>query len=74
MYVVKHSNGKKELNIVVETKMVENQSSLRGIEQAKINCAEIFFRQLTLEGYTVSFHTQLNNKKIKQIIEEVANM
>lgn len=73
MYVVKHLDGKKELNIIVETKMVENQSDLRGIEQAKINCAEIFFKQLTIEGYTVSFHTQLNNKKIKQIIDDIAH-
>lgn len=73
MYVVKKSNGTKELNIVVETKLVENQSTLRGKEEAKIKCAEIFFKQLTLDGYKVSFHTQLSNKKVKQIIEEVIN-
>lgn len=71
MYVVKHTDGTKELNIVVETKLVENKSSLRGIEQAKIKCAEAFFRQLTVDGYTVSFHTQLSNKKVQQIIEDV---
>ena len=73
MYVVKKSDGSKELNIVVETKLVENQSTLRGIEDAKIKCAEVFFKQLTLDGYTVSFHKQLSNKKVKQIIEEVIN-
>lgn len=71
MYVVKHKDGTKELNIVVETKLVENKSTLRGIEDAKIKCAEAFFKQLTIDGYTVSFHTQLSNKKVKQIIDEV---
>lgn len=71
MYIVKKANGEKELNIVVETKMVEDKSQLRGMEKAKIKCAEIFFKQLTLEGYNVSFHTQLNNKKIRQILEDV---
>ena len=70
MYVVKHKDGTKELNIVVETKLVENKSTLRGIEDAKIKCAETFFKQLTIDGYTVSFHTQLSNKKVKQIIDD----
>ncbi len=71
MYVVKHKDGTKELNIVVETKLVEKKSTLRGTENAKIKCAEAFFKQLTIDGYTVSFHTQLSNKKVKQIIEDV---
>ncbi len=70
MYVVKRTDGTKELNIVVETKDVENQSTLRGRENAKIECAKAFFKQLTIDGYSVSFHTQLNNKKVKQIIED----
>ncbi len=71
MYVVKKTNGEKELNIIVETKDVENKSSLRGIEEAKIECAKIFFKNLSEQGYNVHFHTQLNNKKMLQIIKEV---
>ena len=71
MYVVKKENGEKILNVIVETKDVENQASLRGIEQAKIDCAKVFFNQLTIDGYKVEFRTQLNNKKIRQIIDEV---
>lgn len=71
MYVVKKSDGSKTLNIVVETKDVENNSSLRKIEQVKINCAKEFFKQLTIDGYAVEFHEQINNKKIKQIVDEV---
>ncbi len=71
MYVVKKSDGSKTLNIVVETKDVETNSTLRQIEQIKINCAKEFFKQLTIDGYTVEFHEQINNKKIKQIVDEV---
>lgn len=72
MYVVKKKNGEQVLNVIVETKDVEHQSDKRGIEDAKINCAKVFFNQLTIDGYKVEFKTQLNNTKIKQIIEEVA--
>jgi len=73
MYVVKKSNGDKILNVVIETKDVENQNTLRGIEHAKIECAKVFFNQLEIDGYKVEFQTQLNNRKIKQIIDEVLN-
>lgn len=71
MYVVKKATGEKEFNIVVETKDVENKTELRGVEEIKIRCAEEFFKQLEVDGYKVSFHKQLTNKKIKQIIDEV---
>lgn len=73
MYVVKKTNGVKELNIVVESKAVDNESTLRGIEEAKIKCAEIFFKNLSAQGYNVYFRTQLNNKKMLQIMKEVIN-
>lgn len=71
MYVVKHTNGDKELNIVVETKDVENKTDLRGTEKAKIDCAEVFFDILTADGYPVHFRNQLGNKQMAQIISEV---
>lgn len=70
MYVVRKASGEKELNIVVETKDVEDKADLRGVEKAKIECAEVFFDNLSQEGYTVHFHKQLNNKQMKQIIQE----
>lgn len=73
MYVVKKANGDKELNIVVETKDVENKSTLRGVEGANIKCAEIFFKNLSAQGYNVHFRTQLNNKKMLQIVKDVLN-
>ena len=71
MYVVQKSNGEKELNIIVETKDVENKQQLRGEEKLKINSAKAFFEQLTLDGYTVHFREQLNNKGIATIIGEL---
>lgn len=71
MYVVKRSNGEKELNIVVETKDVENKTDLRDVEKAKIECAKVFFDMLSKDGYKVYFRDQLGNKQIAQIINEV---
>lgn len=71
MYVVKHKNGHKELNIIVETKDVENKTDLRGTEKAKIECAKVFFNMLTADGYTVYFRDQLGNKQMAQIINEI---
>ena len=71
MYVVKKANGDKELNIVVETKDVDKESALRVVEDAKIKCAEIFFKNLSEQGYNVHFRTQLNNKKMLQIVKEI---
>ncbi|MGL4372359.1 MAG: hypothetical protein ACRCS6_01160, partial [Turicibacter sp.] len=71
MYVVKKANGEKELNIIVETKDVEGKQHLRDNEKVKINCAELFFEQLKVDGYNVHFRTQINNKGMKTIISEL---
>lgn len=71
MYVIRKSNGTKELNIVIETKDVENKDSLRGLESIKIHSAETFFDMLRKDGYNVHFRTQLNNKQMSQIIAEM---
>lgn len=74
MYVVKKSSGEKELNIIVETKDVENKTDLRGTEKVKIDCAKVFFEMLTVDGYTVHFRDQLGNKQMVQIINEVLSL
>ncbi|MCD8178508.1 MAG: type III restriction-modification system endonuclease [Tannerellaceae bacterium] len=71
MYVVRKSNGQKQLNIVIETKDVENKMALRGNEEVKINCARVFFEQLKLDGYNVVFRDQLNNKGMAIIISDL---
>lgn len=71
MYVVKRADGKKELNIVIETKDVPNDEAKRTVEDAKINNAILFFQQLKMDGYEVKFCRQLQNKKMANIINEL---
>lgn len=73
MYVIHRKDGKKELNIVIETKGVEGKTSLRPTEQVKIDCANILFERLRLDGYEVKFETQINNRRIKEIVIELLN-
>ena len=73
MYIVKKTDGTKELNIIVETKGVDTPVNMRGIEEKKISCAKKFFNQLR-EDYpelNVNFRDQLNNQQLRTIIDEV---
>lgn len=71
MYIVKKSTGEKELNIVVETKDVEDKNNIRGTEKANLECAKVFFDILSKDGYIVHFRDQLNNRQMAQIINEI---
>lgn len=71
MYVVERKDGKKELNVVIETKDVPNDEAKRTVEDAKIENARLFFEQLKLDGYEVKFCQQLQNKKMANIISEL---
>ncbi len=71
MYIVKKSTGEKELNIIVETKDVEDKNNIRGTEKVNLECAKVFFEILSEDGYTVHFRDQLNNRQMAQIINEV---
>ena len=68
MYVVERKDGKKELNVVIETKDVPNDEAKRTVEDAKIKNAELFFKQLKLGGYEVKFRRQLQTQKMANII------
>ena len=68
MYVVERKDGKKELNVVIETKDVPNDEAKRTVEDAKIKNAELFFKQLKLDGYEVKFCRQLQSQKMANII------
>lgn len=68
MYVVERKDGKKELNVVIETKDVPNDEAKRTVEDAKIKNAELFFNQLKLDGYEVKFRRQLQSQTMANII------
>lgn len=71
MYVVDRKDGKKELNVVIETKDVPNDEAKRTVEDAKIENARLFFEQLKLDGYEVKFCRQLQTQKMANIIGEL---
>lgn len=71
MYVVKKSDGTKELNIIIETKAYDRDSSITADEEVKIFCAEEFFKEMRERGYNIKFTKQINSKKVKGIIEEL---
>ena len=71
MYVVKKSDGSKELNIVIETKAYDKESHISPDEDTKISCAEEFFKAMTANGYTVHFRKQINSTGVKNIIDEL---
>lgn len=73
MYMVKKTNGAKELNIIVETKGVDTPANLRDVERKKIGCARKFFNQLREDfpELNVNFRDQLNNQQLRTIIDDV---
>ena len=71
MYVVKKSDGSKELNIVIETKAYDKESHISPDEDTKILCAEEFFKAMTANGYSVQFRKQINSTGVKNIIDEL---
>lgn len=71
MYVVKKSDGTKELNVVIETKAYDKETNISADEETKISCAEQFFRTMTESGYTVHFRKQINSSSVKTIVDEL---
>jgi len=71
MYVVKKTDGSKELNIVIETKAYDKESHITPDEDTKISCAEEFFKTMTANGYTVHFRKQINSTGVKAIIDSL---
>jgi type III restriction enzyme len=71
MYVVKRTDGSKELNIVIETKAYDKESNITPDEDTKISCAEEFFKTMAANGYTVHFRKQINSTGVKAIIDKL---
>jgi type III restriction enzyme len=69
-YVVKHTDGNKTLNLIVETKDVKADRDLRAEESQKIKHAEALFASLNSD-VKVEFKTQLKGDGMLGIIKEV---
>ena len=70
MYVIK-KNEKYELNFIVETKDIDNDTILRGTEKLKIESAKKFFETLKKDGINVSFESQLKNDDIISMLNNL---
>jgi len=66
-YVLNLENGKKKLHLIVETKNISSENSLREEEKQKIRHAEKFFNG----DVKIEFKTQFSNNKIVDIIGEI---
>lgn len=70
MYAIKKESGY-EVNLIVETKDVDKESTLRGIEKLKIESAKTFFEALKATGINVVFKEQLKDDDIVPMIEKL---
>lgn len=70
MYVIR-KNGTDEINLIVETKDVEEEASLRKAENRKIESAKKFFDALKKDGINVSFEKQLKKDDIISMINKM---
>ncbi|MBR3531731.1 MAG: type III restriction-modification system endonuclease [Bacteroidaceae bacterium] len=75
MYVVKKKDGTMQMNVVIETKDVNQETDLRAKESAKIDCAKIFFEQISKDNPSlpVSFERQINRQMMNEIIDRLVN-
>ncbi|WP_018658936.1 type III restriction-modification system endonuclease [Allofustis seminis] len=70
MYVIR-KDGKEEINFIIETKDVDKDSTLRGVESLKIESAKKFFEELKRDGLNVNFEKQLKDDDIVSMIKKL---
>ena len=76
MYIVKKKDGTMSMNVVIETKDVNQETDLRPKESAKIDCAKLFFEQITKDNpsFPVSFERQINRQRMNDIIDRLITL
>jgi len=64
-----------QLNVVIETKDVNQETDLRPKESAKIDCAKVFFEQISKDNPSlpVSFKRQIDRQRMNEIIDKLVN-
>lgn len=70
MYVIKKDDNF-EINFIVETKDIENDTALRETEKLRIESAKKFFETLKQDGINVSFKKQLKDDDIVNMINKL---
>ena len=73
MYVVEKKDGTLSMNVVIETKDVNQETDLRPKESAKIDCAKLFFEQISKDNpsFPISFERQINRQRMNDIIDRL---
>jgi len=63
-----------QTNVVIETKDVNQEADLRPEESAKIDCAKLFFEQISKDNPSlpVSFKRQISRQRINEIIDSLS--
>ena len=72
MYVVKDPESGSQLFVVIETKDVKDNESMRTAENARIEAAEAFFEGMRNEGVNVHFSQQLHHDGIGGILRRLS--
>lgn len=72
-YVIKYTDKKEELNLVVESKGKDNEQ-LSSEEEMKIKSAELLFNSLSKENIKIHFSKQVKNQEIQSIIKKIINI
>ena len=70
MYVINHTSGKKQLNLVVETKD-KTKDHIDPEERRKFTAAHKLFEKLKDEGQDVYYRPQISKQDMTEIIESV---
>ena len=71
MYVLQKDDGELEINLIIETKDVNKDTSIRGEEKLRIESARRFFEALKEEGLNVKFQQQIKKNEIIGMIKKV---
>lgn len=73
MYVVEKKDGSLSMNVVIETKDVNQETDLRPKESAKIDCAKLFFEQISKDNPSlpIKFERQINRQRMNEIIDRL---
>lgn len=71
MYVLKGDGGKISLNLIVETKDVDQASDLRGSEELRLAAAKRFFESINADTVNVVFRPQVRRDHIVDMIQQL---
>ena len=73
MYIVKKKDGTMSMNVVIETKDVNQDTDLRPKESVKIDYAKLFFEQISKDNPSlpISFVRQINRQRMNEIMDRL---